>query len=273
MRNWMKNAGHVALVGAGFFAIGTGIASADVSDTSNSLLSGNQVEAPVSAPVNVSGNALGLIGGHATARGTSQSQPTSAMRLAEGGMMTSSRHSVLSGNQVKAPVSVPVNVCGNSAAAILSVARASCAQDAAASAPIPACGNAYGTLHVKKWTACESAPIAPAPVPAPAAPTSVCQPVPPAVKAPCEDAPAAPAAPTNVCQPVPPAVKAPCEDSSSIRTLPATGPFNVTSMAVPTRRQHTAAQEVMTYEKLTNVRQAAGSLVDGQNHIAVPTAE
>jgi hypothetical protein len=43
-------------------------------------------------------------------------------------------------------------------------------------------------------------------------------------------------------------------------------------MAVPTRRHHTAAQEVTTFEKLTNVRQAAGAIVDGQSRI-LPSAE
>jgi hypothetical protein len=59
---------------------------------------------------------------------------------------------------------------------------------------------------------------------------------------------------------------------SSIRTLPA-NPITVTSVTIPTRREHVAAQEIMTYEKTTNVRQAAGSLVEGgKTFITSPTS-
>jgi hypothetical protein len=254
MRNWMKNAGLVALVGAGCFAVGTGAASADnESNNFGSLLSGNQVEAPISVPVNVSGNALGLLGGFASAHGAPTHQEIGPFRAyGRRGPITTNRGSVLSGNQAEVPVSVPVNVCGNAAAAVQSVARASCQEttqtiSAPQDAPMQACGNASMTWSVEKST-CKAAPI-----PAPAAPAPV------------------PAEPTIACQPVAPATKAPCEEPSSVRAIPAS-PFSVTSMEVPTRRLHAAAQEVTTYEKLTRVKQAAGSAADAlQAQVSVPS--
>jgi hypothetical protein len=295
MRNWMKNAGRVALVGAGFFAVGSGIAGADTSDSQGSVLSGNQIEAPVSAPINVTGNALGVLG-HATAQGPSQGQQSSFPAGERSGLMTSTRGSMLSGNQIKAPISVPVNVCGN-AAALKGVAKGSCTEGTTegttVSAPTQACESVTQTGSAPTTT-CNTTPTAPVPdtsaptasapdAPAPAAPVSACQPVAPATKAPCEDTktssvrtlPASPDSPASACQPVAPATKAPCEDSSTTsRILPATNPFSVTSMAVPSRKKHSAAQEVMTYEKLTNVRQIASTVADGtQNYVAVPTAK
>jgi hypothetical protein len=49
---------------------------------------------------------------------------TSAPAFA-GGMDTSGKGGVLSGNQVFAPISIPINVCGN-AVAILGIAGAGC---------------------------------------------------------------------------------------------------------------------------------------------------
>jgi hypothetical protein len=47
----------------------------------------------------------------------------------------------------------------------------------------------------------------------------------------------------------------------------------VTSVTLPTRRERAAMQEITTYEKTTNVRQAAGSLVEGgKTFITSPTS-
>lgn len=45
--------------------------------------------------------------------------------MAGGGPHTSGDHSVLGGNQVIAPISIPINVCGN-AIAVLGIAGAGC---------------------------------------------------------------------------------------------------------------------------------------------------
>jgi small secreted domain DUF320 len=124
MRSWMKNAGRVALVSAGLFAIGSGVASADSTDGSNGVLSGNQVNTPTSVPVNVAGNATAVAGqasGSATGRGAQVANPGDLATRT-----TSGRNGVLSGNQVNSPISAPVNACGN-ALAVRGSATANCA--------------------------------------------------------------------------------------------------------------------------------------------------
>ncbi|MFG2247070.1 chaplin family protein [Spirillospora sp. NPDC048823] len=110
---------------AGFVALGvTAVPSnafADVTSGAGGILSGNQVNAPVSAPVDVSGNGASLLGTtYATSRGGTE------IRERDGaGQETSGEHGVASGNQVDAPVSLPVNVCGNGAG-VLGYADAGC---------------------------------------------------------------------------------------------------------------------------------------------------
>ncbi|WP_188189177.1 chaplin family protein [Nonomuraea sp. SYSU D8015] len=77
-----------------------------------SVLGGNQVTAPISAPLNACGNAVAIFG-DATAgcKGGANVFNTGA-----GGNRTSGDASVLGGNQAVAPVSAPINICGNSVA-------------------------------------------------------------------------------------------------------------------------------------------------------------
>jgi hypothetical protein len=84
-----------------------------------SVLSGNQVTAPIKAPVDLCGNA---VNGKAECRGgaTVHTAGTSA-----GTPVTSGNGAVASGNQIVAPIKAPVNLCGNSVA-VLGVAGAGC---------------------------------------------------------------------------------------------------------------------------------------------------
>lgn len=85
-----------------------------------SALSGNQVTAPITAPVDICGNAVG--GGakaHCTGGATVHRISTTGTEV------TSGNSSALSGNQVVAPITAPVDVCGNSVA-VLGVAGAGC---------------------------------------------------------------------------------------------------------------------------------------------------
>ncbi|MEV4088638.1 chaplin family protein, partial [Nonomuraea fuscirosea] len=73
---------------------------------------GNQVNAPISVPINACGNAVSLIGksdagckGGATVRNQGKG--------GAGGNRTSGDGSVLGGNQITAPISAPINACGN----------------------------------------------------------------------------------------------------------------------------------------------------------------
>jgi ChpA-C len=174
MRMWVSGTARAAMLTASFVALGAttalgaGSAFADSTNGDGSVLGGNQVNAPISVPVNISGNAVGAAGhAHANSVGGSSVQNSSN----GSGQTTSGKGSVLGGNQVNAPVSAPINACGN-AIAILGSSGAGCkggatvanqggsAQhtsgagsvlggnqvNAPISAPIDACGNAIAIL-------------------------------------------------------------------------------------------------------------------------------
>src|ERR1700736_5384828 len=112
MRMLAKGAAMVALTMVGFTGLGPGVSYAGTDTTSgaNSLLGGNQIKLPISVPINISGNAAAAGGiaaaaskGGATVR--NEGDPGS-------GMTTSGNHSLGGGNQLDAPISVPLNVCG-----------------------------------------------------------------------------------------------------------------------------------------------------------------
>ncbi|MQA97663.1 MAG: DUF320 domain-containing protein, partial [Streptosporangiales bacterium] len=92
---------------------------------------GNQVYAPVSLPVNICGNALAVAGQAAAmceggASVHNGSDGDAARRMAAGdGLTTSGDGSFLGGNQIVAPISAPINVCGN-ALAVLGQAAGMC---------------------------------------------------------------------------------------------------------------------------------------------------
>ncbi|MEV8638291.1 chaplin family protein [Streptosporangium sp. NPDC051023] len=91
-----------------------------------SVLGGNQVKAPINAPVNACGNAVSLFGGsEASCRGGSSVKKSGRGGGGAGGNRTSGDHSVLGGNQVVAPITAPINACGN-AVAIFGDAVAGC---------------------------------------------------------------------------------------------------------------------------------------------------
>ncbi|MDN3359271.1 chaplin family protein [Actinomadura sp. DC4] len=130
MRKWAKGAAGATLLTASFVALGAVPALADVTNGNESVLGGNQVNAPISVPINVSGNAVGVLG-HALAGSTGGSSVSGLRRGGGSGSdYTSGRHSIGGGNQIHAPINVPINACGNSAA-ILGGALAGCQGGAA----------------------------------------------------------------------------------------------------------------------------------------------
>ena len=101
-----------------------------------SLLSGNDVNAPVSAPVNVCGVSA-AVGGFANS-GCRGGAASNTLILGSGGGSNNGNAGVisaLSGNNVNAPVSAPVNVCGI-AAGIVGFANAACVGGAASNTVI-----------------------------------------------------------------------------------------------------------------------------------------
>ncbi|MGH8791832.1 MAG: chaplin family protein [Stackebrandtia sp.] len=113
----------------------TGGAANLVSTDNNGFANGNQVYAPVQTPIDVCGNAAALVGaadagctGGADAK-ISESAPAKSHE--HGALTSTNNYGALTGNQVYAPIQVPVNVCGNSVAAF-GAADASCAGGAQA---------------------------------------------------------------------------------------------------------------------------------------------
>jgi hypothetical protein len=98
---------------------GSGSPSTMHTSGTGSVLSGNQVSAPVTAPVTVCGNAIGNATAHCPGGATVHHIPSTGTEV------TSGNGSIASGNQVVAPVTAPIDVCGNSVA-VLGVAGAGC---------------------------------------------------------------------------------------------------------------------------------------------------
>ncbi|MDI3408621.1 chaplin [Streptomyces cavernicola] len=103
----------------------TGYAHADSgadggTERSPGVASGNSVQAPIEVPVNVCGNTVNVVGLLNPAAGNDCSNnsdgdggstDSGSGATADGG--ASDSPGVLSGNSVQAPISVPVNACGN----------------------------------------------------------------------------------------------------------------------------------------------------------------
>ncbi|WP_221351339.1 chaplin [Streptomyces beigongshangae] len=112
----------------GVLAVTGGYAHADsgahgTTSGSPGVLSGNSVQAPVHAPVNVCGNTVNVVGALNPAAGnecadeggdSGQYGPDDG---AQAGGHTEGSPGVGSGNHVQIPVDVPVDVCGNSVSA------------------------------------------------------------------------------------------------------------------------------------------------------------
>ncbi|MFI6336495.1 chaplin [Streptomyces sp. NPDC050535] len=119
---------------SGVLAVTGGHAHADSgasgsSSDSPGVLSGNTVQAPVHAPVNVCGNTVSVVGLLNPAMGNKCANQGGGRGSSGGGYGDDGPHSgggsqagghasdspgVGSGNHVQAPIDVPVNVCGNS---------------------------------------------------------------------------------------------------------------------------------------------------------------
>jgi ChpA-C len=126
---WISAVAGAAVLVAGF-ALPASAAVADGGGNGNagvlSLLSGNDVNAPVSAPVNLCGVAVALLGG-ANAGCEGGAASNTAIIDPNGGSDNGNagEAAVGSGNTVNAPVSAPVTVCGV-APAVGGLANAHC---------------------------------------------------------------------------------------------------------------------------------------------------
>jgi hypothetical protein len=121
---WVSATAGAALVAAMFALPGADVAYA--SDNGNttgngnvSVLSGNSITAPVSVPVNLCGISLAVAGfSNAGCEGGASSTISGVDGNSHNGNVTGNFNiPVGSGNTITAPISVPVNVCGNAVAA------------------------------------------------------------------------------------------------------------------------------------------------------------
>ncbi|MFI7627096.1 chaplin family protein [Microbispora rosea] len=127
MRTWAKGSAPAAFLAAGVMALGSGTAFADT-DGSHSVLGGNQVDIPVTLPIDISGNAVAVVGeSRASSQGGAAVQGEG---VGAGQNKTSGAGSILGGNQIEAPINVPVNACGN-AVSVIGRSDASCRGGAA----------------------------------------------------------------------------------------------------------------------------------------------
>jgi hypothetical protein len=118
--------GQAGCLGGSFVENGHGGGGAGGNRTSGrgSLLGGNQIIAPITAPINVCGNAVALLG-NAFAGCQGGASVSGGGGGGAGGNRTNGDHSILGGNQIIAPITAPINACGN-AVAVLGDAAAGC---------------------------------------------------------------------------------------------------------------------------------------------------
>ena len=124
MRTWAHWTAKTVMLTATFAAAGAGLPGAALAAPAGgggsttglgSVLGGNQASAPISAPADVCGSAVAVLGlGLAGCQGgASVTGPPAGSSGGSVSAATSGNGSVSGGNQISAPVSVPVSVCGN----------------------------------------------------------------------------------------------------------------------------------------------------------------
>ncbi|MEU0487119.1 chaplin family protein [Streptosporangium sp. NPDC006013] len=107
MRTWVRGTAPAALLALGVMAMGGGTAFADT-DGDHSIAGGNQVNLPITLPIDISGNAV-AVAGQSAASSEGGASVENGGGGGAGGNETSGRGSVLGGNQVVAPITAPVN--------------------------------------------------------------------------------------------------------------------------------------------------------------------
>lgn len=117
MKTWVRKTLSVGVLAAGALLFAPGAANADVRQSTgdnNGILNGTQIAVPVRVPVNIVGNGLGILGeANATGIGVNRAEHGWQDRQSTG-----NNNGILNGTQAYLPISVPVNVVGNSAAVL-----------------------------------------------------------------------------------------------------------------------------------------------------------
>ncbi|MBU2669995.1 chaplin [Actinoplanes bogorensis] len=118
MKTWVRKTLSVGVLAAGALLFAPAAAQADskqITGANNGILNGTQIAVPVSVPINVVGNSLGILG-VADARGIGVNRTESGRR--GDAQLTGANNGIANGTQAYLPVSVPVNVVGNAAAVL-----------------------------------------------------------------------------------------------------------------------------------------------------------
>jgi hypothetical protein len=169
MRSWAQRSARltantllltVGLAGAGTAFAGTALAAGPVTSGNGSALSGNQVVAPVTVPVNICGNAVSAAGASLAHCAGCTTAVTASN--GKGSPRTSGDGSLLSGNQVVAPITIPVNIAGN-ALSVLGVSAASAVSNVlagtgAAGVPVSCAGKAPVKVQPHPTCTCQKKP-------------------------------------------------------------------------------------------------------------------
>ena len=110
MKTWVRKSLKVGILSAGFLLIGGAAANAASTADNFGVLGGNQVQAPIQAPISVTGNAIGLLG---SASATSHGGASGTAGGAAAAGSTSDNFGIGSGNQAGVSLLAPVSVAGN----------------------------------------------------------------------------------------------------------------------------------------------------------------
>jgi ChpA-C len=169
MKTWVRKSLKVGVLSAGIILAAGAAAQAETTGNDGAL-TGNQAGVSLDAPIDICGNAVGVLGDASASCATGGGSMGGAMEVGDSG----DNSGVGTGNQVLVPVQVPINICGN-AIGLAGNSAASCdagsgnagsyeaglagAQTsgnggaltgnqvlASVVAPITACGNAVGVL-------------------------------------------------------------------------------------------------------------------------------
>ncbi|HWG99081.1 MAG TPA: chaplin family protein [Pilimelia sp.] len=123
MKTWARKSLKVGVLSAGILLAAGNAAQADWNTSDNDgAVTGNQLLAGIDAPINISGNAVGVLGDAAAVSSTGGNR---AGAQEAGELTTGDNGGAVTGNQLLVPVQIPVDVCGN-AIAVLGDAAASC---------------------------------------------------------------------------------------------------------------------------------------------------
>ncbi|GAA0563854.1 hypothetical protein GCM10010172_54070 [Paractinoplanes ferrugineus] len=112
MKTWVRKTLSVGVLAAGALLFAPGTANADVwqsSGDNNGILNGTQLAVPVQVPTNIVGNSLGILG-----VADSHAAGANFIESGSGGQSNGNNNGILNGTRVFAPITAPINACGNS---------------------------------------------------------------------------------------------------------------------------------------------------------------